>query len=261
MELWSDWHNAAIYAAFVRDRPVYRSLNRELARRAELGGARRVLDLACGTGATARACLDELGPEAELVGVDGSATMVEVARAEVQDPRAHFLVAPAAAVAGAVPGSFDRAVCSAAFWQFPARRPVLGALRHLLEPEARFVFNLPAERVRGEPAPLHALQAALARTLEEWTEVPAAHGTEIDPEGLRDDLLVEGFAAVERERWVYRATHEELLELARIPAMIGRMAPSLSPAERQSLLDEVEQRVATETEVEVPWIFFCAHRL
>ena len=145
--VWRGWNNAEIYHRFVCEHRIYRRLNQRMVELADLVGARHVLDLGCGTGATALACLRVLDMEADLTGVDASEEMVEVARANILDPRARFHVAPASAVHDVEDGPFDRALCNAAFWQFPASGPVFGSLYRVLEPGARFVFNVPAERV------------------------------------------------------------------------------------------------------------------
>jgi 2-polyprenyl-3-methyl-5-hydroxy-6-metoxy-1,4-benzoquinol methylase len=85
------------------------------------------------------------------VGIDASEEMIGVARANAHDPRARFAVL-AAAEADRLDGVFDRVVCNAAFWQFPAAATVLAALARKTEPGATVVLN-PAERVVGEAAP------------------------------------------------------------------------------------------------------------
>lgn len=150
---WAGWWNAEVYDAFSREHRIYRALNWKLVALARIGSARRVLDLACGAGATARACLERLPARGELVGVDASEAMVEVARTRVRDPRARFVVAPASGFEAAVSGRFDRAVCNAAFWQFPDRRAVLAALARRLDEGALFVFNVPEERLRPVNGP------------------------------------------------------------------------------------------------------------
>lgn len=254
---WQDWTNAAIYQAFVREHTLYRDLNRELVRRAGLGDARRVLDLACGTGATARAALAAMPADAELVGVDASGPMVEIARAEVADARARFRVGGAASVAEVISGPFDRALCNAAFWQFPSPGAALASLARVLAPGATFVWNVPAERVAGEEEAVHPLQVALARAVAERTPEPAALPAAWLAEGQLPRLLADhGFTLLDRELWHDRRTQGELLELMAIPAMIGRAAPSLDLEQRRQVLEQVAGRIDSEAVLEVGWVFY-----
>lgn len=258
---WSDWTNAAVYAGFVRERSLYGDLNRELVERSELASARRVLDVACGTGATARACLARMPADAELVGVDASVPMVEMARAEVADPRARFLVAPAASVHRRVTGTFDRALCNAAFWQFPAPAAVLRSLARVLEPGARFVFNVPTARLEGEASPVHPLQAALARAVEARSEGPP---TRAEPwlavDRLEELVIEQGFRPLAREQVRDVRSQGELLELMEIPAMIARTAPDLPPEARGAALAEVAEAIDPEAILEVVWSYFVVER-
>lgn len=261
MAPWEGRLNAEIYDRFVREQEIYRRLNAWLVDLADLTPAERIVDLACGTGATAEACLPRMGARGELVGVDASAAMVDVARANVHDPRARFEVAPAASVEHVVKPPVDRVVCNAAFWQFPAPRPVIEAVSRLLRPGGTFVFNVPAERMRGEPAPVHPFQAALARALER-ARGEAFHGTPsaLDPNALHDALRGAGLSPHPLERRVYVGRQDELIRLMSIPAMIGPLAEGIPDGRRDALLQAVRRRVDPEARVEVPWIYVVARR-
>lgn len=260
MAPWQDWRNAEIYEGFVRAYPIYREINRRLADRADLTNARRVLDVACGTGATARACLRRLPADAEVVGVDASEAMVTVAAAATPDPRARFRVAPAADLERVVGdlAPFDRALSSAALWQFPAPGRVMEAVASLLGPGGIFVFNMPAHRLADQPTPVHALQVALARSVAQRLGRSHQPASELESSDLRRWLREAGFVDIEEIRHVVRTSHDELLELMRIPAMAARMAPDLDSGERHDVLDEAARRVDLADEVDVPWIDFVA---
>jgi len=258
---WSGWANAEIYDAFAREHTIYRQLNEHLVRAAEIATARRVLDLACGTGLTAEACLAVLPPDGELVGADASAEMVELARSRVTDPRARFEVVPAARIARTLDGPFDRAVSNAAFWQFPTRRPVLAALARLLEAGALFAFNVPAERLRGETTEMHPFQAALARAIERRNDRPFPRtATTLEPKRIERQLAEAGFEPTRRERLDVRCRQRELMELMEIPAMLRPMTPDLEEADREELLAEARGRSDPDQRVIVPWVVFVARR-
>lgn len=253
---WRGWDNAEIYDAFVRRHRIYRRLNQKMVEMADLDRARRVLDLGCGTGATALACLRVLDPDAELIGVDASAEMVEVARANVFDPRASFVVAGAAGLADAVAAPFDRIVCNAAFWQFPSPGAVFRALAAVAGPGALVVWNVPAERVRGERPRIHPFQVALARAVEAATGSPIGSSpTAVDLDALRRVARDAGFATDPPVRLEYRGQQGELIELMSIPAMIRPLTPDLDDEERDALLDDARRRVDPEENVVVPWVY------
>lgn len=262
---WAGWRNAEVYDAFVREHGIYPALNRRLAALAEVDRAKRVLDLACGAGATALACLERMPGRAELVGVDGSEEMVSVARDRVLDPRARFHVAAASALEGVAAGPFDRAVCNAAFWQFSDPRAVLAALARVLASGAIFVFNLPAERLASSgpsmgPSHVTPFQVALARAIERRTGHPFEVPETLDPERLEHQLDEAGFHRIERHPFAYRGRQGELMELMTIPAMIDRLAPELEEEERDEALEEAKRRTDPEQRVVVPWVYLVARR-
>jgi SAM-dependent methyltransferase len=260
---WSGWVNAEVYDDYVRHRPLYLWLNRHLVELAGVGAARRVLDLACGTGATARAVLALLPADGELVGVDASPAMVGVARARVTDRRARFEVAAAAEVATVAAGPFDRVLCNAAFLQFPDRAAVLAGLAGLMPPGALFAFSLPAARITGEAAQVHPFQVALQHQVRERGGGGASGAggeDDFDPARLAGELEEAGFAVVEYRRLVYHGLQEELMELMEIPAMMARAAPRLAAGERGAALAAARLRTDEAQSVEVPWLFWLARR-
>ncbi len=257
---WKSWLNAEIYDRFVRERPIYAWLNRRLVEIADVAAARRVLDLGCGTGATTIACLRILSPRAEIVGIDASREMIEVARANVRDPRARFEVAAAGEV-DRLPGTFDRVVCNAAFWQFPAAGTTLRAVAARTRPGARFVFDVPAERVVGEPAPVHPFQVALLAAIE--TEIGAvldAAPSRLDLDALARTAAESRFAIVARERLVYEGRQDELIELMSIPAMIAPLTPGLDDRRREAVIRRAAAAADPRESVTVPWVFVTLER-
>lgn len=253
---WRSPLNAEIYDRFVRERSVYGWLNRRLVELADLGAAPRILDLACGTGATTLACLHAMDARAEIVAIDASEAMVRVARANILDPRARFEVL-AAADADRLEGDFPRVLCCAAFWQFPSAAAVFQALARRTRPGARLVFNVPAERVEGEPAPMHPIQAALTEAIAaESGHVLEALPTLVDPATLRSEAAAHGFEPAESRRLVYKGRQGELVELMSIPAMIGPLTADLDDAARERVLERVASRVEPSLLLEVPWIYF-----
>lgn len=258
---WKGRVNAEVYDRFVRDFRIYRQLNDRIVQLARVDTARSVLDLACGTGATALSCLRVLDVDGDLLGVDASEAMVEVARAHVIDPRARFEVTAAASVDRVVVEPFDRVVCNAAFWQFPATRPVLGAVSRVLRPGGLFAFNVPAERVRGEEAPVHPFQVALARAVERRTGDPFLQAaTTLDPASLEPALAESGFSVETVERFAWRGAQGELMSLMEVPAMIEPMTPGLDERERAAVVEEARGRTDPSETVEVPWIYWLARR-
>lgn len=258
---WAGWANAEIYDAVAREHTIYRQLNEHLVEAAEIATARRVLDLACGTGLTAEACLAVLPADGELVGVDASAEMVELARSRVTDPRARFEVVSAAAMEQVLHGPFDRAVSNAAFWQFPTRRPVLAALSRLLGAGALFAFNVPAERLSGEETEMHPFQAALARAIERRADRPFPRtATTLDPRRIERQLAEAGFELRYRERIDISCRQQELMELMEIPAMLRPLTPDLGEAARDKILAEARARADPDQRVRVPWVVFVAAR-
>jgi ubiquinone/menaquinone biosynthesis C-methylase UbiE len=123
-----------------------------------LGPGATVLDLACGTGAFARAFAARVGPDGHVIGLDASPTMLDKARADT--PRelpvsyvhgdAHDLPVP--------DGSVDAICCYAALHLMSDPAAVITAASKALHEGGRIAIFT---SVRHETAPLQALEAVI----------------------------------------------------------------------------------------------------
>ena len=112
----------------------------------------RILDLACGTGDMAFA-LAERFPAAEIVGVDLTPAMLELARRKNRSPRISFREGDVQ-VPQTTLGVFDLATCAFGFRNFPDKAAALSAVRRALKPDGRLLV---LEFFRSEHAVLSGL--------------------------------------------------------------------------------------------------------
>ncbi len=262
MMRWRGWENAESYDDYAKAEGVYRWLNRALVERADLHGSRRVLDLGCGTGATALAGLGALAVDGEWVGVDGSPEMLDVARTTVADPRLVLVCADGLDFGSRVDGPFDAAISNAAIWQLGSIEGVLEACAPLLAAGAPLTFDIPAARVGGQRVGVHPFQIALGRLLrDELGRHPEDAVAAFDPSRLRDAAERAGFVVELDEEIVWRGTQGDLVALMQIPAMIEGFAPTLHPDARDALVGRAAARVDLEASVGVPWRVYRLRRL
>jgi SAM-dependent methyltransferase len=149
---WRSAENARAYGDFSRRFPMYTATSRSLVARLGLTPDHRVLDLACGTGITTEAVLEQLGPAGRVVAVDGSAQMLDVARQHVGDDRVSWVESELEQLGAAVDGHFDSAVCNSAIWQ-SQMDVVVPAVAWLLRPGARLAFNIGSQFILGGGPP------------------------------------------------------------------------------------------------------------
>lgn len=135
---------AAAYDALVDSNPGYHRHLRISARRMELpegGRGLRLLDAGCGTGASTAALL-AVAPEAEIVGVDGSAGMLAQAAAKRWPASVRFVQSRIEDLADAgVDGPFDGILAAYLIRNLPEPDAQLRTFRSLLRPGATLAVH------------------------------------------------------------------------------------------------------------------------
>lgn len=196
-EIFQDPRLASIYDPLDPDRS---DLDAYLAMADEFG-ARRVLDIGCGTGVFALLLADR---GIEVTGVDPAAASLDVARAKPGADRVRWIHGDATAVPPADPGSgYDLATMTANAAQQildPADwHATLAAARRSLRPGGRLVFET------RDPA---------VRAWESWTREQSYEVVDIpgtgEVESWYDILSVEGPLVTFHQTCVFRATSETL---------------------------------------------------
>jgi SAM-dependent methyltransferase len=100
----------------------------------------RVLDVACGEGYLSR-LLAPLGPR-EVIGIDISSALIEIARERTDATNVSFRVEDAQELTSIDDASMDIAVCQMAVMDIADHRAVFRAVHRVLKPDAPFVFSL-----------------------------------------------------------------------------------------------------------------------
>lgn len=151
---WQFHFDPSTYAAMIHeDIPVYEELQETLVR-ASGSGASRVLELGTGTGETARRLL-ERHPDADLVGVDESESMLAEARRRLPPDRVSLHVAR---LQSPLPdGPFDLVASALAVHHLRAeeKRDLFARVKEVMSPGGRFVLAdviVPADPASAEVA-------------------------------------------------------------------------------------------------------------
>lgn len=146
------WDASAAYLKSIRQElPLYDRLQDELIKATYGVAVRRILDLGCGTGETSRRAL-EAYPEADLIAIDPSPELLQIARAVLPEQaqlRLGYLDEPLPK------GSFDLVLSALTIQTLPPhqRADLFPRIRRALAPRGRLVVaDLVSQDVRGRMA-------------------------------------------------------------------------------------------------------------
>jgi ubiquinone/menaquinone biosynthesis C-methylase UbiE len=133
------------------------------------GTGHRVLDLACGTGAVARAAATHVGTTGHVVGLDLNPAMLAMARAipHQDGPPIEWREGDATALPFAE-ATFDLVCCHQGLQFFPDRSAALREMRRVLAPSGRLALGV-WRRLEHQP-----FYAALTDALERYVGAQAA---------------------------------------------------------------------------------------
>ncbi|MGV9252094.1 class I SAM-dependent methyltransferase [Streptomyces sp. NPDC003697] len=173
-----------------------------------------VLDLACGTGVTARAAAPQVGPSGRVFGTDVDEGMLEVARA--RHPRLYPDIEFTAASADALPYSdaaFDAVVCAQGAQFFPDLDAAMTEVARVLRPGGRCALTVWADRSRSP------YFDALHDVIEEYAGPEAAADHEslhsCTADRLTTALHIAGLRDTEAHDTAFGITLSPLAEFAR----------------------------------------------
>jgi SAM-dependent methyltransferase len=261
---WDDDLNAELYARFTREYPFYADTSRDLAERACLPGARLVVDLCGGTGATAAVLLEIIPPGARIITIDAAAAMQAAGRRALPDPRVRWITARAEDAARHISEPADAVVCNSAIWKTDTRA-VFAAVKQALRPGGRLVFNiggsfagLPAG-AKPRPGPsLNELITAVAAEQYGYKPSPGPRPPAPLTAGLvREQLRAAGFTVLATETVTHTGTLEEKRAWLSIPAF-ARPPGSFTYEQRMEILERACARADASRPVSTAWLVVTA---
>ena len=262
---WDDTLNAELYARFTRDYPFYTVTSHDLAGRASLPGARRVVDLCGGTGATAAVLLEILPPAARIISVDAAAAMQAAGRHALPDPRVSWITARAEDAARHVREPADAVVCNSAIWKTDTTA-LFAAVRQALRPGGRLVFNIGGSfaglrPARTEPRPgpsLNELITAVAAEQYGYTPTPDPRpAAPLTASLVQAQLRAAGFTVLGTDTVTHTGTLEEKRAWLSIPAFARPPGP-FTHAQRMEILERAYARADTSRPVTTAWLVVTA---
>ncbi len=264
---WDVDTTAEAYAAFTREFPMYGATSRDLAHRAGLADAHLVVDLCGGAGATARAILDLAPERARVFSLDSAAAMQRVGRRTLNDPRLSWITAPAETLADHVPaGGADAVVCNSAIWK-TATPAVFAAVRRVLRPGGRFVFNIgggfagvrhPDEQTARKGPSLNTLIRQIAARDHGYTPPPTADTPpKLPRKTVTEQLAAAGLTVLDTEVTAQHSTMAEKKAWLSIP-VFARPDGDFTHAQRMKILDAAYALTAPDTPTVTSWLVVVA---
>ncbi len=160
--------------------------------RLPLAGGETVMDAGCGSGRVTDLLLQRL-PRGRVIAVDGSPSMVDVARERLAPfgDRVEYVVADLGAPLPMAPGSVDAVLSTATFHWVPDHDALFRSLAAVLRPGGRLVAQC------GGAGNIARVRAAIAATGDPWRG-PWMFAT---PDETRERLEAAGFTEI--ETWLH----------------------------------------------------------
>ena len=239
---WDHPDTARYFEEFCRRHPRYRNANRQLAAHARILGNQRILDFGAGTGRTAEAALNHLGPGGIILCIEPARAMRTVGMERVRDPRVFWK-----ARIPADPECWDRILCGAAIWQLLSLREWFRRFARILRPAGALCFNIPslylgeAERPGGGKDPL--LLSLPAILHDKRTSPPPQAAIPLRTAPQVDEMLRR--AGLEPERWQVRTrlSYCAYRDWLKIPVNTESMFAGLPADNRAALIDDAFMKV------------------
>jgi len=274
MNGWDDPGNAGLYDEFARKQSLYRDTCRDLIELARIKHAGVTVDLGCGTGVSTEAILGSMEGAGRVVGIDASASMLEVARLRLADERVRWVKADATEIAAYVSG-VDAIICNAAIWQMEMEKTI-GACGNALRSGGRFAFNIhghsevmrfvPESRRPAKPTLVHLIQAL---AVLEYDFIPprptVTRGTRrskraLTPETVTDMIGNAGLIVDLIKETEYDHPAESQLEWLKVPVFAENILPGMPYKQQIRIINAAFERFDKDSAQKKPWFVFVAHK-
>jgi ubiquinone/menaquinone biosynthesis C-methylase UbiE len=211
-------------------------------RAARLASGQRVLDVATGTGVSAEAALDAIGPNGSVLATDISAEMVEKARQRLsRSPNAAVAVKDGQAL-DFPDASFDAVICSLGLMFFPEPGRGLAGFHRVLRPGGRAAVSV---KVASERSYNFRINVVIARYKSDLADTVArlfALGDEARLKSLFDAAGFEDFETTTVKHTFVLPSFDAYYGLfERGGASTGQLLTTLPKAARQAVREEMRQ--------------------
>jgi SAM-dependent methyltransferase len=242
---WASEETARRYHEHTAGFGSYARLGERLVELAGIAPGMDVIDLACGTGVVTAEVVRRLEGRGSVLAVDASAAMLAVAERVVQGAGVRWVAGRAEDLDRVAGEPVDRVLCSSALWQMSVPE-TLAAVRAVLRPDGRFVFNLPDGFFPGLFPPAPPLteplltQRMVAVAILDYGYVPPTRPLRrpfTDLDSLVALVSRAGLALELRYVLEVEVSPEAMRDWLRIPVFTDRILPGYDYATRMAILD------------------------
>ncbi|HEX9282298.1 MAG TPA: methyltransferase domain-containing protein [Gemmatimonadales bacterium] len=245
------------FEAFTRH-PFFTEVNRWIVERVICPGRRKIVDLGCGPGAVTKLILERIDDtrNAEVIGIDPSATALQKARDAIHSKVVRFIEGSAEWVSRLV-NSADAVVFLNAIHLVPDKAQVISEIRKVLKKDGVFAFNTTffnGAYVEGTSGfwrrwIVRAVQVLRERGLEVRHSAHAVAREFLTPEAYSELCVHAGFSPPSIDLVRIEMTPESIRDIGRFSLFIEGALPGVPLEEGSAALEKGLDRAMDETGV------------
>ncbi len=238
--------------------PFFTEVNRWIVERVICPGRRKIVDLGCGPGAVTKLILERLGDarNAEVIGIDPSASALSRARAAIHSRVVEFIEGSAEWVSRLV-SSADAVVFLNAIHLVPDKAQVIAEIRKSLTANGVFAFNTTffnGAYVEGTSGfwrrwVVRAAQVLRERGLEVQHKAHAVARQFLTPQEYSELCVQGGFSPPSVDLVRIEMTPESIRDIGRFSLFIEGALPGVPLEEGSAALEKGLERAMDETGV------------
>ena len=228
--------SARLYENYEHKYGLFKYLTEELAKVCNIRKGMSVCDIGCGTGASTLTLAKVVGKEGQVIGIDFSKEMIDLAKEELQDfANVELLLCDAEKLGEHIDLKMDAILYNASIFLMPDPKQTLWAAHDVLQKDGIVGMNyLVGIFDDQEPA------IDLFRSAKEEGMKFAPYGRRIMNAGALPGILKDvGFGDIREGTISKQMNMDEIREFYSIPAQSAGLYPKTPYDERLELLDEL----------------------
>lgn len=258
---WLSKISAKKYEYYANKYPMYRKTGQFMVKLANVNKKMTIADLGCGTGITTLEILKKIGNSGNIIAVDFSREMLNIAKKKIRQKNVCFIKSQAEKISKIIKSEVDVVLCNSAFWQMNINK-ALESVHHILKRNGIFIFNFPDQHYKFTKG-FYFKDIVKKIAVEEFgkkLKTDENSFKQMTYKEIKYILRKNSFTIVKSKTLKLKRSIEDVKTFLEIPSIAQQAFPGLMISEQLKLINKISQ-IVNRRKPDEKWIYFVVKKI